>query len=87
MSAIAARSSNSQQSGYNHNQSDLYMKIVCDPGHERTTRELRELPRESRERVWADMGGASAATGPAKPTAPQQQAPSPVATLMTIVAR
>jgi hypothetical protein len=35
----------------------LYFKIVCDPGHERTTRELRQLPRESRERVWADMTG------------------------------
>jgi hypothetical protein len=35
----------------------LYFKIVCDPGHERTTRELRQLPKESRERVWADMTG------------------------------
>jgi hypothetical protein len=38
-------------------QPDLYLKIVCDPGHERTTRELKQLPKESRERVWADMTG------------------------------
>jgi hypothetical protein len=37
--------------------SETYFKIVCDPGHERTARELRQLPRESRERVWADMTG------------------------------
>ncbi len=37
----------------------LYFQIVCDPGHERTTRELHQLPRESRERVWADMTGAN----------------------------
>jgi hypothetical protein len=35
----------------------LYFQIVCDPGHERTARELSQLPRESRERVWADMTG------------------------------
>lgn len=35
----------------------LYFQIVCDPGHERTIRELSELPKESRERVWADMTG------------------------------
>ena len=35
----------------------LYFKIVCDPGHERTARELRQLPKERRERVWADMTG------------------------------
>ena len=35
----------------------LYFQIVCDPGHERTVRELRQLPKESRERVWADMTG------------------------------
>ena len=37
--------------------SETYFRIVCDPGHERTARELRQLPRESRERVWADMTG------------------------------
>jgi hypothetical protein len=40
----------------------LYFQIVCDPGHERTTRELRQLPRESRERVWADMTGDSSSS-------------------------
>jgi hypothetical protein len=37
--------------------SETYFRIVCDPDHERTARELRQLPRESRERVWADMTG------------------------------
>jgi hypothetical protein len=37
----------------------LCFQVVCDPGHDRTTRELSALPRESRERVWADMIGAT----------------------------
>lgn len=56
--------------GSNEAGPELYFQIVCDPGHERTARELSELPRESRERVWADMIGAS--------TAPQN-APSSIA--------
>lgn len=49
-----------QQQGpqVNNSPEGLYFQIVCDPGHERTARELSELPRESRERVWADMIGA-----------------------------
>lgn len=38
---------------------NLYFQIVCDPGHERTARELSLLPRELRESVWADMTGTS----------------------------
>ena len=57
MTAATATSSNRRPLHQQQQQSDLYMKIVCDPGHERTTRELRDLPRESRERVWADMVG------------------------------
>lgn len=43
-------------------QEGLYFQIVCDPGHERTLRELSQLPKESRERVWADMIGATVQT-------------------------
>lgn len=41
----------------------LYFQIVCDPGHERTLRELSQLPKESRERVWADMIGVNVHSG------------------------
>jgi hypothetical protein len=54
------------QPTHHHNHQErsdgLYFEIVCDPGNERTTRELRQLPRESREKVWADMTGDSTAT-------------------------
>jgi hypothetical protein len=49
----------------------LYFKIVCDPGHERTTRELQQLPRESRERVWADITGDSSSSDEIQPEDPQ----------------
>jgi len=37
---------------------ELYFSVICDPGHDRTVRELTALSRESRELVWADMIGA-----------------------------
>jgi hypothetical protein len=55
----------------------LYFKIVCDPGHERTARELRGLPKEMRERVWADMTGDPSTThyfvNPEDPTFVQER--------------
>ena len=41
---------------------ETYFRIVCDPGHDRTARELRQLPKEVRERVWADVTGDPNAT-------------------------
>eukprot|EP00934_Nitzschia_sp_Nitz4_P008377 Nitzschia sp. Nitz4//scaffold12_size214221//47638//48898//NITZ4_001487-RA/size214221-snap-gene-0.112-mRNA-1//-1//CDS//3329534981//8367//frame0 len=38
-------------------QQGLFFKIVCDPGHERTVREMSALSKESREKVWADLSG------------------------------
>ena len=50
-------SANNRSAVARNNDPQLYFKIVCDPGHERTARELRNLPKERRERVWADMTG------------------------------
>ena len=45
-----------QSSGSNDNEA-LYFRIVCDPGNERTARELQLLPQKLREQVWADLVG------------------------------
>jgi len=53
---MAREESDMSNDGSETNMND--QSVICDPGHDRTVRELAALSRESRELVWADMIGA-----------------------------